>query len=320
LTVAVVLFLLLGFQAQAQQPYPNRPIRLIVPFSPGSGPDIGARMIATKLSERLHQQVVVENKPGAGGRLGTELAARSTPDGYTLILVSSAFGTHPSLYKLSYDSIKGFEPIVLASQQPLVVVINTSLPIKSIGDLIAYAKANPGKLNYMSAGIGSMQHFATELFKNMAHIDIVHVPYRSSTGKAELLANQVQIEFGTILPTLPFVKSGQVRALAVTTDVRSPTLPDVPTLAEAGVPGYAVSGWYAILAPAHTPREIVTLLNREVVTLLQSPDLKEQFAKQGTMVVGSTPQELTEYLKQEIAKWTKLVKEANIKVEEGPKR
>ena len=318
MVLLVLMLMMTGVPVQAQQTYPSKPVRLIVPFSPGSGPDIAARAITTKLSERLGQQVVVENKPGAGGRLGVELVAKAAPDGYTLLLVSGAYGTYPSLYKLSYDSVTSFEPITLASQQPLVVVINPTLPIKSVKELIAHAKANPGKLNYMSAGVGSLQHFATELFKSMAHVDIVHVPYRTSTGKAELLANEVQIEFGTILPTLPFVKSGQVRALAVTTAVRSPALPDVPTLAEAGVPGYAVSGWYAILAPARTPREIVTLLNRETVAVLQLPDTRERFAREGSMVVGSTPQQLTEHIKQEVEKWTKLVKESNVKFDTGP--
>ena len=304
----------------AQASYPERPIykpvRLIVPFAPGGGADISGRTIAAKLTERFGHQVVVDNRPGAGGNLGTELVAKASPDGYTLLLSSSSYGANPSLYKLSYDPVTGFEPVTLVSQQPFIFVINPAVPVKSVKELISYAKANPGKLNYLSSGAGGIQHLATELFKSMAGVDIVHIPYRGgASGQTDLLANHVQIEFGTILSTLPLVKSGQLRALAVTTAVRSPALPDTPTLAEAGVPGYAVSGWYAVFAPAHTPRNIVALLNREIVYLLQAPEVKQRLATEGSMVVASTPQELTEHISREVVKWTKLVKEANIKLE-----
>jgi tripartite-type tricarboxylate transporter receptor subunit TctC len=307
---------LVGAHADAQQNYPLRPIRLVVPFAPGGGADISGRTIAAKLSERFSQQVVVDNRPGAGGNLGTELVARASPDGYTLLLASSSYGANPSLYKLSYDPVTGFEPITLVSQQPFICVINPALPAKSVRELIAYAKANPGKLNYLSSGAGGIQHLASELFKSMAGVDITHIPYRGgASGQTDLLANQVQLEFGTILSTLPLVKSGQLRALAVTTGVRSPALPDVPTLSEAGVPGYAVSGWYAVFAPAGTPRDIVTLLNREIVALLQSPEIRQRLAIEGSMVEASTPQQLTEHIRQEVGKWTRLVRDANLRLD-----
>jgi tripartite-type tricarboxylate transporter receptor subunit TctC len=295
--------------AFAASDYPARPIRLIVPFAPGGGADISGRTIATKLSDRLQQHVVVDNRPGA------ELVAKANPDGYTLLLASSSYGANPSLYKLSYDPVSGFEAITLVSQQPFIFVINPAVPAKSVKELITYAKSNPGKLNYISSGAGGIQHLAVELFKSMAAIDIVHIPYRGgSSAQTDLIANQVQVEFGTMLSTLPLVKSGQLRALAVTTAVRSAALPDIPALTEA-VPGYAVSGWYAVFAPAGTPRDVVTILNREIVGLLQAPDVRQRLANEGSMVVASTPQELREHVRQEVGKWKKLVAETNIKLE-----
>jgi tripartite-type tricarboxylate transporter receptor subunit TctC len=299
----------------AQEKYPARAVRLVVPFAPGGGADISARAIAGKLSERLGQQFVVENRGGAGGNLGTELVAKSAPDGYTLILVSSSYGANPSLYKLSYDPINGFEPITLVSQQPFVVVVHPSVPAKSLKELIALAKAKPGTLNYASSGAGGIVHLGTELFKSMAGVDIVHIPYKGgNTSHNDLIAGFIQVYFGTVLSTLPVVKNGRVRALAVTTAARNPALPDVPAISEI-VPGYAFSGWYAVLAPARTPREITALLNREIVTLLQAPELKERLAAEGSTVVASTPDQLTAHLKQEITKWERVVKQANIRLD-----
>jgi tripartite-type tricarboxylate transporter receptor subunit TctC len=300
----------------AQEKYPIRPVRLIVPFAPGGGADISARAVAAKLSERLGQQFVVENRGGAGGNLGTELAAKAAPDGYTLILVSSSYGANPALYKLAYDPITGFEPITLVSQQPFVVVVHPSVPAKTLKELIALAKAKPGTLNYASSGAGGIVHLGTELFKTMAGVDIVHIPYKGgNTSHNDLIAGFIQVYFGTILSTLPVVKNGRLRALAVTTTMRNAALPDIPTVSEAGVPGYAFSGWYAVLAPARTPRDITTLLNRETVALLQAPDVKERLAAEGSTVVASTPEQLTAHLKQEIAKWDKVVKQANIRLD-----
>jgi len=259
---------------------------------------------------------VVDNRPGAGGNVGTELVLKAAPNGYTLLLVSSSYGANPALYKLDFDPITAFEPITLVSQQPFILVINLNVPAKSVKELVAYAKANPGKLNYLSSGTGGIQHLATELFKSMAGINIVHIPYRGgSSGLNDLLGGQVHMEFGTVLSTMPIVRNGQVRALAVSTRTRSPAAPELPTLAESGVPGYHVSGWYAVLAPGGTPRPVTGLLHKEIVSALQGADVKERFSKEGSTIVASTPAELVAHLKAEIAKWQKLVKDANIKLD-----
>jgi len=300
----------------AQEKYPTRPIRLVVPFAPGGGADISARTIAQKLTERFGQQVVADNRPGAGGNIGAELVLKAPPDGYTLLLVSSSYGANPALYKLSFDPVTAFEPITLVSQQPFILAVNLGVPAKSAKELISYAKAHPGKLNYLSSGTGGIQHLATELFKSMAGVDIVHVPYKGgSSGLNDLLAGQVHMEFGTVLSTMPIVRNGQLRALAVSTSARSPAAPELPTLAEAGVPGYHVSGWYAVLAPKATPKEIAGLLNREIVALLQAADVKERYAKEGSTIVASTPARLVSHLEAEIGKWQKLVKEGNIRLD-----
>jgi len=316
LSAGAALVLCAAAGVPAQETYPARPVRLIVPFAPGGGADISARAIAHKLSERFSQQFVVDNRPGAGGNVGTELVLKAAPNGYTLLLVSSSYGANPALYKLTFDPITAFAPITLVSQQPFILAINTGVPAKSVKELVAHARANPGKLNYLSSGTGGIQHLATELFKSMAGVDIVHIPYRGgSSGLNDLLAGHVHMEFGTVLSTMPLVRTGQIRALAVTTSTRSTALPDLPTLAESGIPGYHVSGWYAVLAPAGTPQEITGLLHTEIVNLLQAPDVKERFAKEGSTVVASTPAQLVSHLRSEITKWQKLVKETNIKLE-----
>jgi len=315
----VALLAVMAFMAPgvvAQEKYPTRPIRLVVPFAPGGGADISARTIAQKLTERFGQQVVADNRPGAGGNIGAELVLKAPPDGYTLLLVSSSYGANPALYKLSFDPVTAFEPITLVSQQPFILAVNLGVPAKSAKELISYAKAHPGKLNYLSSGTGGIQHLATELFKSMAGVDIVHVPYKGgSSGLNDLLAGQVHMEFGTVLSTMPIVRNGQLRALAVSTSTRSPAAPELPTLAEAGVPGYHVSGWYAVLAPKATPKEIAGLLNREIVALLQAADVKERYAKEGSTIVASTPARLVSHLEAEIGKWQKLVKEGNIRLD-----
>ena len=288
----------------------------MVPFAPGGGADISARTIAQKLTERFGQQVVADNRPGAGGNIGAELVLKAPADGYTLLLVSSSYGANPALYKLAFDPVTAFEPITLVSQQPFILAINLGVPAKSAREFIAYAKANPGKLNYLSSGTGGIQHLATELFKSMAGVDIVHIPYKGGTsGLNDLLAGQVHMEFGTVLSTMPVVRNGQLRALAVSTSTRSPAAPELPTLAEAGVPGYHVSGWYAVLAPKATPREITGLLNREIVALLQSPEVKDRYTKEGSTIVASAPAQLVSHLEAEIGKWRKLVKEGNIRLD-----
>ncbi len=300
----------------AQDKYPSRAVRLVVPFAPGGGADLSARTVAAKLSERLGQQFVVENRAGAGGNLGTELVAKSVPDGYTLILVSSSYGANPSLYKLNYDPVGGFEPITQVSQQPFIVTVHPSVPAKTLKELITLARAKPGQLNYASSGSGGIVHLGTELLKSMAGIDVVHIPYKGgNTAHNDLIAGFIQMYLGTVLSTLPVVKSGKVRALAVTTAQRNAAMPEVPTVGEAGVPGYAFSGWYGLLAPAKTPREITALLNRETVALLRAPDVRDRLATEGSTVVAGTPEQLTAHIRGEIMKWEKVVRQANIKLE-----
>ena len=303
-------------EAPAQEKYPSKPVRVIVPFAPGGGADISARAISQKLTERLGQQFIVENRAGAGGNLGTEFAFKAPPDGYTLLLVSSSYGANPSLYKLPFDPVSGFEPITLVSQQPFIAVVHPSLPARTVKELIALARAKPGELSFASSGAGGIQHLALEYFKSAAGVNILHVPYKGgASAHTDLIAGYVQMTFGTILSTLNMVQTRQLRALAVTTAKRTSALPDTPTMIEAGVPGYVVTGWYAVLAPAKTSKEVTTLLNREIVALLQAVDVKERLAKEGSTVVASTPEQLTEHLRTEIAKWEKVTRAAGIRLE-----
>jgi tripartite-type tricarboxylate transporter receptor subunit TctC len=315
-TIAIGLIgLVLAFSASAQDKYPSRPVRLIVPFAPGGGADISARTIAAKLTERYAQQVVVENRPGAGGNVGTELAWRAPPDGYTLLLVSSSYGANPALYKLPFDPVNGFEPITLVSEQPFILAVHPSLPARNVKELIALAKARPGSLNYASSGAGGIVHLGTEYFKSMTGIDLVHIPYKGgNTAHNDLVAGFVQVYFGTILSTLPVVRSGKLRALGVSTEKRNSALPSVPAVAET-VPGFAFSGWYAVLAPAKTPKDITATLNRDIVALLQAPDVKDRLAAEGSTVVASTPEALRTHLQRDISKWQKVVKAANIRLD-----
>jgi len=301
--------------AVAQERYPARAARIIVPFAPGGGADISARVIAAKLTERLAQQFIVENRPGAGGNVGTELANRAAPDGYTLLLVSSSYGANPSLYKLSFDPVSGFEPITLVSQQPFLLVVHPSVPARSVKELVALARAKPGALNYASSGAGGIVHLGTEYFKSVAGVDIVHIAYKGgSTAHNDLVAGNVQVYFGTILSTLPVVKSGKLRVLGVSSEKRNPALPEVPAVGET-VKGFAFSGWYAVMAPPRTPREITTLLNREIVALLQSPEVKDRLAAEGSMVAATSQEQLVEHLKRDIAKWARVVKATGIRLD-----
>jgi tripartite-type tricarboxylate transporter receptor subunit TctC len=306
-----------GSSAAAQSDYPNRPIRLIVPVPPGGGSDFFARTIGAKLSESVGQPVIVDNRAGASGNLGHEIAARSAPDGYTIVLVSTVVATNPSVYKnLPFDAIKDFAPITLVAAVPHLLVVNPKVPAKSVQELIALAKANPGKLNYGSAGIGSAFHLAPELFKVQTGTDIVHVPYKGGgPAIADVIGGQVDLAFGNLLAVLPQARAGTLRALGVTTAKRTPAAPDIPTIAEAGVPGYVFATWFGILAPAGTPRPIVAKLNREIVGILEAPEMKERLTKSGAEVTTSTPEAFALYLKSETAKWTKVLKDAGIKAE-----
>jgi tripartite-type tricarboxylate transporter receptor subunit TctC len=300
----------------AQEKYPVRAVRIIVAFAPGGGSDITARAISARLSPRLGQQFVVDNRPGAGGNVGMELAAKAQPDGYTLLVVSSSYAANAVLHKTSYDPINGFEPITLISQQPLLIVAHPAVPAATLKEFIALAKAKPGALSYSSSGSGGIQHLATELFKSMARVDMLHVPYKG-TGPSvnDLIAGQVQVTFATIIATLPHVRSGRLKGLAVTSAKRAEAAPDIPTVEESGVPGYVYVGWYCMLAPAKTPRHIVKLLNAETVAALQTPEVKERVAADGGMVVASTPEELGAHIRQQIARLSKLVKETNIRLD-----
>ena len=305
-----------GAPVSAEDNYPSRAVRVVVPFAPGGGVDITARAIGAKLSERFGQQFIVDNRAGAGGNVGTELVSRARPDGHTLLVTSSSYVINPSLYTLAYDPIDGFAPITLVSQQPFIVALHPSVPAGNIREFIALAKARPGALSYASAGAGGTQHLSAELFKSMAGVDIVHIPYKG-TGPAlnDVLAGQVQATFGSILASLPHVKAGRLKAIAVTSVRRFEGAPEIPTVDESGLAGYASASWYAALAPAKTPRTIITLLNREMVIALQAPEVKGRLAAEGSMVVASTREYLAARLKQDIAKWEKVIRQANLRLD-----
>lgn len=302
----------------AAQNYPTKPIRFIVPFVPGGSTDIFARLIAPGLSESLGQQVVVDNRGGAGGTIGTELASRAVPDGYTLLLGSANTAMNVSLYgKRSVDPLKEFTAVALLASAPNILVVHPSLPAKNVEDLIALAKAKPGQINYASGGNGSTPHLAAELFKTMTNVNLVHVPYKG-TGPAvvAVLSGEASVVFPAAGAVLPHARSGRLRALAICSLARSEAVPDLPTVAESGVPGYESAQWYGVLVPAGTPREIVTRLNRELVKNVHAPDMKARLLKDATTVVNDgTPQEFASYLKTEIAKWEKVVKFSGARVD-----
>jgi tripartite-type tricarboxylate transporter receptor subunit TctC len=304
--------------AQAPAAYPTKPIRLVVPFPPGGATDILAREVAKHLTDAWGQSVVVDNRPGAGGNIGSELVAKAAPDGYTLEM--GTVGTHAinaSLYsKMPYDHIKDFVPVILVAGVPNVLEVNPSVPVNSVQELIAYAKANPGKLNFASSGAGTSIHLSGELFKVMAGVQMTHVPYKGSApALADLLGGQVQLMFDNLPPSLPQIKAGKLRALAVTSATRAPALPDVPTVAEAGLPGFEASSWFGVLAPAGTPPAIVMKLNAEIAKWLASPEAKEKLASVGANIAGGTPEDFARHIQAETAKWAKVVKESGAKVD-----
>lgn len=303
--------------AQVQQ-YPNRPIRAVVPLAPGGGTDTVARLVAGKLSEGLGQPIVVDNRGGGGGILGTDLVAKATPDGYTILVGSiSTNAVNPALYKkLPYDHIHDFAPISMVGTVPNVLVVHPSVAATNLKDFIAFAKANLGKINYGSAGIGSAPHLSMELIKSMAGINMLHVPYKGAgAAVADVLGGQLQALCSSLAGLLPHIKSGRVRALGVTTSKRNPQLPNVPTLSEAGIPGYEVVVWYALFAPAKTPKPILARLNTETVKALNTPELKDRLTLQGLDVASSTPEALQSFVKSETAKWTKVAKDANVQLQ-----
>ena len=304
--------------AAAETPYPTRPVRFIVPFAPGGSTDTLARTLAQRLTDALGQQVVVDNRSGGNGNIGTEIVARAVPDGHTIVLGYIAnLGIGPSLYaKLPFDPVKDFAPVTLLAVAPNILVAHPSLPVKNVRELVVYAKAHPQKVNYASAAVASLGHLAGELLNSSAGIRMQHVPYKGS-GQAviDLLAGQVQIMFSGMSSVMPHIKAGKLRPLAVTGAQRSPATPEVPTIAEAGYPGFEASAWYSVMAPAGTPKTVVTRLNGEILRALKIPEVKERLENVGFELVGSSPDECGTYIRNEIVKWAKVVKASGIKAE-----
>jgi tripartite-type tricarboxylate transporter receptor subunit TctC len=300
--------------AACAQGYPSKPVRIIVPFPPGAFNDQLARVLSQKLHERWGQPVVVDNRPGGATVIGTELAAKAPPDGYTLLVVSFAFAVNPSLQThLPYDTLKDFTPVVLAATTPNVLVVNPSVPARSVKQLLALAKSKPGSLNYATAGNGTSNHLCMELFKSMTGADFVHIPYKGSVpAVTDLLGGQVGVMFDNAPNVLQQVKAGKLRALAVSTSQRSPILPELPTVAEAGVPGFDVEVWFGIVAPAETPKEVVAQLNAEINRALRLPDVMASFRNQGVEVAGGTPERFSTHLRSQIGKWAKVVKDTGV--------
>jgi tripartite-type tricarboxylate transporter receptor subunit TctC len=299
------------------QAFPAKPIRFIMPYPPGGSSEILARPIALEMSKNLGQQVVIDYKPGAGSTIGADVTAKSPPDGYTIVMLLTAHAINASLMpKLPYDTVKDFASITLAATLPLVVVVNSQASIQTIQDLINAAKANPGKLNYASAGPGNTSHLAVEYFKSVVGVDIAHVPYKGSgpaiTG---LLGREVDLIFDSLSSSLAQIQGGKFRAIAVSTAKRSHVLPQVPTIAESGVPGFDISAWYGIFAPAATPPAIVQKLNAEIIKAMNAPQARERIEASGYQIVGSTPAQLDAHVKSEITRWAKVVKDSGAKLE-----
>lgn len=317
LSVIAVLLPLVAAPLAAQD-YPTKPVRMVIPFTPGGSTDILGRLVAQKLSEAFGRQVVVDNRPGAGGTIGVDLVAKSPADGYTLVMGHiGTFGVNPSLYpKLPYDAVKDFQPISLFAMIPNMMSVNPSLPVKSVQDVIALARAKPGALNYGSGGNGSAAHLATEYFKYLTKTDIVHVPYRGTAPAiTDLLAGNISMIITGVPAQVGFVKAGRLRPLGVATAKRLPLFPDLPTIAEAGVKGYEATQWYGVLAPAGTPRPVVDKLHGAIVKALQGADVKERLASEAGVPVGNTPEEFHAYIKAEIARWAPVIKASGAKPE-----
>lgn len=299
------------------QNYPTRPVRFIVPFAPGGNTDVQGRLIAQKLTEAWGQQVVVDNRAGAGGTVGVEMLSKAPADGYTIALAS--FGNilvGPSLFpKLGYDPLKDLAPVVLVSQPPGLLVVNPGLPVKNVSELITYARANPGKLNYGSAGNGTWNHLFAEHFKALTGIQMTHIPYKGANpAVTDVMSGQIQISFAPFPAALPQIKSGRLRVLGVTSAQRSPLLPDVPTVAESGLPGYAAATWFAVLAPAKTPPPVIAKLNKDINAALARPEVKAAFAADGTEPAGGTPEQLRDSMRSGIQQWGDLVRKLGVKL------
>ena len=306
-----------AFTAQAAD-YPDKPIRMIVPYPPGGTSDLLARAIAPRLGERLQQTVIIENRAGAGGVIGAQAVARSAPDGYTLVFASIAsHGILPVLQKPApYDAIKDFSPITLVANTPNVLIANIQQPIKSVAELLAAAKAKPGSINFGSTSLGGSPHMGGELLKTMAGIDIVHVPYKGGGPMLiDLMGGQVQVAFDNLPSSINHIRAGKIRALAVTTAKRWPAAPDIPTMAEAGVPGYESGAWFGLLAPANTPKPIVEMLQKHVAAILKLPEVEKMFLEQGAEPVGNTPEQFAKVIASELQKWAKVAAATGVKLD-----
>jgi tripartite-type tricarboxylate transporter receptor subunit TctC len=300
----------------AADDYPAKPVRLIIPFPPGGSNDVVGRMIATQLSERLGKQVVVDNRAGAGGVIGTEIAAKAPPDGYTLLVVSIAHAVNPWLYKLNYDPIKAFAPVAILATGPNVLAVNPSLPVNSVKELIALAKQKPGELQYASAGVGSFQHLGGELFKLTAGVDILHVPFKGGgPAMIDVIGGHTKIVFSSLVQTTPHIRSGKLKALATGGLERNPILPDVPTVKEAGVPDYEAVNWWGIVAPAGTPPAVVEKLRKAIATVQDAAETQKQFVNEGAAVIQMTLPQFAAFMQSEMDKWGRVVKAGNIKAE-----
>jgi tripartite-type tricarboxylate transporter receptor subunit TctC len=305
-------------QPAAAQNYPQKPVRLIVGVPPGGTTDVVARLVGQKLGEQIGQQVVIDNRGGAGGNIGAEVVAKAPPDGYTLFLATIGTMTiNPSLYKkMPFDTLRDFAAISQLTSMPQLLVVHPSVPVKSVKELISYAKSRPGQLNFASGGSGTAIHLAGELFKTMANVDMVHIAYKGGgPAMTDLLGGQVSLMFDQILTALPHVQSGRLRALAVTTEKRSQAAPQIPTISEAALPGYAVTTWHGLLAPAGTPRDIVHRLSTETAKALQSVEIRDRFATQGVEPVSSTPEQFAAMMKSELEKWRKVIAASGTKLE-----
>ncbi len=300
--------------ALAQNAYPTKPLRLIVPFAPGGGTDIVARLLAQKLTESFKQTVIVDNRAGGGGTMGAETTVRATPDGYTTIIMSGSYATNAAMYKLPYDPVNDVVPMGLIGDTAFIIALHPGVPIKNVGELVAFAKAKPGALNYGSSGTGGIAHLSGELFDMLAGTKMTHIAYKG-TGPAlnDLLGGQIQLIFGSAPATIPLVRANRLRAIAVTTTKRSAALPDLPTVAEAGVPGYEVVLWYGVLGPKGLPKNIVARWNAEIRKATKLPDLKERLISEGFDIDDSPPEVFQAMLKRDVAKWIKVVKEAKVK-------
>jgi tripartite-type tricarboxylate transporter receptor subunit TctC len=319
-SIALALCALASTAAWSQSaPYPTKPIRFVVPFVAGGPTDIQGRLLGEKLGQRMGQQVIVDNRGGAGGNIGMELTAKAPPDGYTIVIATvGTWAVNPHLYKLPFDVVKDFAPITQVSTSPGVLVVHPSVPAKSVKELIALAKAHPNELNYGSSGVGGFGHICGELFTLMSGTKMTHIPYKSSApSMTDVMSGQIQVLFNNMIATVPHVKANRVRALATTGAKRSPALPDLPTIEESGVKGYENSSWSAVAAPAGTPRPIMDRLSREFTEILKLPDIQQKHADVGAEIVASTPEQFHAYLKSEVAKFGKLVKAAGIKAAAG---